>query len=394
MDQSKVDLNDGQSSCRHLSFCTTFGQLHSARELNLALQGSSDQASHRQDLACRQPVAKRALIAEQRRSHHMRVPLPTAIRSSPPAQMGRFKRGDKLGQGTYGTVYRGRDKVSGDAVAMKLIALTPPHDGFPVDALRELAVLQACRHPNLQPLLHVLATDTHVVIVTPLADYDLRHRLRIRTLSGDLLRSLAFQLLCAVNYLHAHLIVHRDVTAANVLVFRTGWVRLADFGISRRLLPSRTRPLTCEVVTAAYRPPELFLRQLVYDHSVDIWSLGVLFVEMATGQLPFGCNQPLAMLNQIFRVLGTPSESDWPGFGQLCHNISFTAHPRAPLPLAEAFQLQHHEPEFAALLERMLVPCPSLRISAADALRLPYFAAIPLALAANAAVDGTATFAA
>ena len=110
--------------------------------------------------------------------------------------------------------------------------------------------------------------------------------------------------------------MHRDLKPQNILVSRDGQLKLADFGLARAFVPP-IRPFTHEVVTLWYRPPEILLGSQSYALPVDIWAIGAMFAEMCTKRPLFPGDSEIDELFRIFRLLGTPNESSWPGVGML-----------------------------------------------------------------------------
>merc|ERR1719247_2364692 len=111
--------------------------------------------------------------------------------------------------------------------------------------------------------------------------------------------------------------LHRDLKPQNLLVDRRGdTLKLADFGLARAFnVP--IRPYTHEVVTLWYRAPEVLLGQQRYATPMDIWSLGCIMAEMATGQALFPGDSEIDTIFRIFRLLGTPTDEVWPGVTNL-----------------------------------------------------------------------------
>ena len=120
------------------------------------------------------------------------------------------------------------------------------------------------------------------------------------------------QVLSAVEHLHRHWIVHRDLKSSNLLLSNRGRVQVADFGLARRLGPLAEH-LTPVVVTLWYRSPELLLGAKKYDSAVDMWSVGCILAELLLGRpLMPGKSEP-DQLDKIFRLFGLPDEIIWPG---------------------------------------------------------------------------------
>lgn len=155
--------------------------------------------------------------------------------------------------------------------------------------------------------------------------------------------------------------LHRysDLKPQNLLVNMSGSLKIADFGLARAFsIP--IKKYTHEVVTLWYRAPEILLGQEVYSPPVDIWSVGVIFGEMLTKKPMFPGDSEIDQLYRIFRVLGTPDESSWPGVTQL-RDYAPTFPKWRKKPLKELFpQL---EPEGLNLLKVRALPSCSLCMS-------------------------------
>ena len=126
-----------------------------------------------------------------------------------------------------------------------------------------------------------------------------------------------FQLLKGLSYCHSRNILHRDLKPQNLLINRTGELKLADFGLARAFgIPVRC--YSAEVVTLWYRPPDVLFGAKLYTTSIDMWSAGCIFAELANAGRPlFPGSDVDDQLKRIFKLLGTPSEENWPGMTQL-----------------------------------------------------------------------------
>jgi serine/threonine protein kinase len=184
-------------------------------------------------------------------------------------------------------------------------------------------------------------------------------------------KSFMHQLLSGVEFCHRNKILHRDLKPANLLVRGTSQLKIADFG-SAMSLRYRRKPLDSEhyYVTLWYRAPELLLRATTYGMAVDIWSVGCIMAEMVSGRVLFQGSSHADQLQCIFRVLGTPTEEDWPGLsGFRRYDPDWEMHEPQRLggilPRIDLLGLD--------LLRRMLRLRPEDRISAAEALAHPWF---------------------
>mmetsp|Transcript_66915 Transcript_66915/g.189862 ORF Transcript_66915/g.189862 Transcript_66915/m.189862 type:complete len:345 (+) Transcript_66915:69-1103(+) len=238
----------------------------------------------------------------------------------------RYEMTEKIGEGTYGAVYKARCRQTGKTTAIKRIKISPEDEGVPSTALREISLLQDLDHPNVVRLHDVFSGPTSLHLVFECLDMDLRmHLKRSGRMGGDTLRSASRQCFAGLEFCHALRILHRDLKPQNVLVcLRSGTTGssedprlvLADFGLAR-VFSVPLRVYTHEVVTLWYRAPEILLGQPWYGPSMDIWSLGCIVAEMATSQPLFPGDSEIDTIFKIFRCLGTPNDEVWPGVSGL-----------------------------------------------------------------------------
>jgi serine/threonine protein kinase len=254
----------------------------------------------------------------------------------------RYEKLEKpLGEGTYGVVYKAKDRLRNEIVAMKKVCrcardpraggcqlvltalrapprpalpLVPfPHqlpmdvwdEGVPATALREISVLKEVQHPNIVALRDVFVSfNGNLYLVFELMECDLKAALDgMRRLGSGMpaqwTKWLLHQLLAGTEACHAHRIVHRDLKPQNILIDKaSGVLKLADFGLARTYAVP-LRAYTHEVVTLWYRAPEILLGQTTYSTAVDVWSAGCIFAEMASGEPMF---QGDSEIDQIFKV--------------------------------------------------------------------------------------------
>jgi len=297
----------------------------------------------------------------------------------------RYERVGKIGEGTYGEVYKATDKESGDVVALKKVKLNNGDEGIPSTALREIAILKEMDHPNCVGLLDVESSETFLHLVFEFCDGDLKHYMR--TFQGNIppqrVKEIMYQTMVGCTYMHMHRLIHRDLKPQNILVDKNGVVKLADFGLARAFtVPIQT--LTHEVVTLWYRAPEILLGSPHYSVGVDIWSIGCIFPEVVKKEPLFPGNSEIDQLMRTWQICGTPTEETWPGVSTLPDwNNHFPQWKKkdmaAVVPRLDANGID--------LLEKMLIFEPNSRISGRDALRHPYFADLDAAWKAKFQVD-------
>lgn len=238
--------------------------------------------------------------------------------------MEKYQKTEKLGEGTYGTVYKAKVRNKPDYfVAMKKIKVEAEEEGVPSTAIREISLLKELNHPTIVRLLEVIHAEAKLYLVFEFLDQDLKKFMDSQPDGIDhmLIKSYMYQLLCGIEFCHSHRILHRDLKPQNLLIDHNGNIKLADFGLARAFgIPVRT--YTHEVVTLWYRAPEILLGARQYACPVDIWSLGTIFAEMVTRRPLFPGDSEIDELYRIFRVFGTPRETtpignEWPGVTQL-----------------------------------------------------------------------------
>mmetsp|Transcript_17689 Transcript_17689/g.17024 ORF Transcript_17689/g.17024 Transcript_17689/m.17024 type:complete len:302 (-) Transcript_17689:402-1307(-) len=293
--------------------------------------------------------------------------------------MERYQKLEKIGEGTYGIVYKAKDRVSETIIALKRIRLEAEDEGIPSTAIREISLLKELRHPNIVRLYDVVHTERKLTLVFEYLDQDLKKYLDVCEggLDSTIARSFLFQLLTGVAYCHHHRVLHRDLKPQNLLINREGELKLADFGLARAFgIPVRS--YTHEVVTLWYRAPDVLLGSRKYSTPVDIWSIGCIFAEMVNGTPLFTGTSEDTQLDTIFRHLGTPDESIFPGISELPDwRADF---PNYPPPDSLHVLVPNLEQSGVDLLQAMLVFDPTHRITAQDARRHTYFDDLPEAL--------------
>ncbi|XP_013362374.1 PREDICTED: cyclin-dependent kinase 16 isoform X5 [Chinchilla lanigera] len=285
---------------------------------------------------------------------------------------------DKLGEGTYATVYKGKSKLTDNLVALKEIRLEH-EEGAPCTAIREVSLLKDLKHANIVTLHDIIHTEKSLTLVFEYLDKDLKQYLDDcgNVINMHNVKLFLFQLLRGLAYCHRQKVLHRDLKPQNLLINERGELKLADFGLARaKSIPTKT--YSNEVVTLWYRPPDILLGSTDYSTQIDMWGVGCIFYEMATGRPLFPGSTVEEQLHFIFRILGTPTEETWPG---ILSNEEFKTYnypkyraeallshaPRSPCPCGRL------DSDGADLLTKLLQFEGRNRISAEDAMKHAFF---------------------
>ncbi|XP_040296743.1 serine/threonine-protein kinase 36 isoform X4 [Bufo bufo] len=191
-----------------------------------------------------------------------------------------------IGEGSFGRVYKGRRKYSGEVVALKFIPKVGRSEKELKGLKREIQIMRDLRHPNIVRMLDSCETEREVVVVTEYAEGELFQILEDDgSLAEDLVRDVSAQLVSALYYLHSHRILHRDMKPQNILLGKDATVKLCDFGFARELSLD-TLMVRSIKGTPLYMSPELVLER-PYDHRSDLWALGCIVYELLVGTPPF-----------------------------------------------------------------------------------------------------------
>ncbi|XP_018905407.1 cyclin-dependent kinase 18 isoform X2 [Bemisia tabaci] len=218
---------------------------------------------------------------------------------------------NKLGQGSYATVFKGKSRLTGSRVALKEIRLEH-EEGAPCTALREVSLLKELKHANIVTLHDIVHTKKVLTLVFEYLDKDLQQYMCEHHLNVHTVRLFLFQLLRGLAYCHERKILHRDLKPQNLLINDIGELKLADFGLARaKSVPSKT--YTNEVVTLWYRPPDVLLGSTEYSTQIDMWGVGCIFYEMLEHKPLFPGSTIEDELTLIFSELGMPEPDTWPG---------------------------------------------------------------------------------
>ncbi|CAK7895080.1 CTD kinase subunit alpha [[Candida] anglica] len=288
-----------------------------------------------------------------------------------------YARVQQVGEGTYGKVYKAKNSITNEFVALKKLRLETEREGFPITALREIKLLQSFNHVNVVGLLEMMVESNQIYMIFDYMDHDLTGLLtHVDVQLEECHKKFIFkQLMEGLNYLHRKRVIHRDIKGSNILLNNIGVVKIADFGLARTMksvLNGESPDYTNRVITIWYRPPELLLGSTDYGREVDIWGVGCLLIELYSRSAIFQGFDEVGQLQKIFNIMGTPTIKDWPRMDDLpwfemlkpkINKASIFERDYRPLMSELSFDLA----------KNLLMLDPSRRFNAEKALEHPYF---------------------
>ncbi|XP_072822233.1 mitogen-activated protein kinase kinase kinase 4 isoform X2 [Vicugna pacos] len=204
----------------------------------------------------------------------------------------KWQRGNKIGEGQYGKVYTCISVDTGELMAMKEIRFQPNDHKTIKETADELKIFEGIKHPNLVRYFGVELHREEMYIFMEYCDEGTLEEVSRLGLQEHVIRLYSKQIAIAINVLHEHGIVHRDIKGANIFLTSSGLIKLGDFGCSVKLKNNaQTMPgeVNSTLGTAAYMAPEVITRAKGEGHgrAADIWSLGCVVIEMVTGKRPW-----------------------------------------------------------------------------------------------------------
>merc|ERR1712136_580718 len=293
---------------------------------------------------------------------------------------------NRIEEGTYGVVYRAKDKKSQEIVALKKLKMEKEKEGFPITSLREINTLLIAQHPNVITVREIVVGSNidQIYIVMDFVEHDLKGLMETMRkknqvfLPGEV-KCLMIQLLRAIRHLHDNWILHRDLKSSNLLLSHNGILKVGDFGLAREY-GSPLKAYTSIVVTLWYRAPELLMGMKQYSTAIDVWSCGCIFGELLLMNPLFPGESEVDELNKIFKLLGTPNEKIWPGYNKLPapQKMKFIEYPYATL--RQKFPVNMLTESGMDLMKRFLTYDPKQRITCDEALKAEYFQESPMAI--------------
>lgn len=287
--------------------------------------------------------------------------------------MEKYEKLAKIGEGSYGVVFKCRNRDTGQMVAVKKYVETEDDPLIKKIALREIRMLKQLKHPNLVNLIEVFRRKRKLHLVFEYCEHTVLDILEKhpKGVPDNLTKRIIWQTLHAVNFCHEHNCIHRDVKPENILVTKDGVVKLCDFGFARTLSPGEN--YTDYVATRWYRAPELLVGDTQYGPAVDVWAIGCVTAELMRGEALWPGKSDVDQLYLVRKTVGDLI----PRHMQVFRSNDFFAGVTIPEPdVKESLEskipknIHEHGLDF---LRRCLDKDPQKRYTCAQLLKHPFF---------------------
>ena len=302
----------------------------------------------------------------------------------------------EIGDGTYGIVYEGRNKETNQKVAIKKLkqkykSLDEVNSKTEVTVLKKLNKLNNENIVQLKEVINDKTGDVYYIFEycdCNLFDFIENHRKKNLIIPEPVIREIIFQITKGMKYMHSKKYFHRDLKPENILVVLNKYdlenmvtneikIKIADFGTAKEI-PTNSNsvfPLTDYVCTRWYRAPECFFRGNIYDEKVDVWAIGCIMAELYHLTAIFPGENEFDQINQIMKILGTPTRSKWPWGYYQADLLSI----QLPVYYKKDFKkiLGYISKEGINLLNSIFTFDSVKRPSCSDILNHPYFKMIP-----------------
>ncbi|KAJ4921772.1 hypothetical protein JOQ06_025940 [Pogonophryne albipinna] len=286
----------------------------------------------------------------------------------------RYRDLKQVGTGAYGTVCSAWDRRMGAQVAIKKLHRPFQSKLFAKRAFRELRLLKHMKHENVIGLLDVFTAEIALdrlrdfYLVMPFMGTDLGKLMKMEKLSEDRVQFLVYQMLRGLKYIHSAGIIHRDLKPGNLAINPDCELKILDFGLARQA----DAEMTGYVVTRWYRAPEVILNWMHYTQTVDIWSAGCIMAEMLLGKPLFKGSDHLDQLREIMKITGTPAADFVVKLQSQDAKNYIRSLPKVPKKDLHSI-FSKASSNAVCVLEKMLLLDPEQRVSASQALDLPFF---------------------
>lgn len=302
-----------------------------------------------------------------------------AIKGWIPRRADSFQKMDKIGQGTYSSVYRARDNETGKIVALKKVRFVNMDPESVRFMAREIIILRRLDHPNIMKLEGLITSrmSGNLYLVFEYMEHDLAGLVASPNVrfTEPQIKCYMKQLFLGLEHCHNRGILHRDIKGSNLLIDDNGNLKIGDFGLAT-FYHNNKQPLTSRVVTLWYRPPELLLGATDYGVAVDLWSSGCILAELYAGKPIMPGRTEVEQLHKIFKLCGSPSEEYWRK-SKLPHATVFK--PQHPYKRCVAETFKDFPSSALSLLHTLLAIEPENRGLASFALQSDFFTTKPFA---------------
>ncbi|OMO78983.1 hypothetical protein COLO4_24593 [Corchorus olitorius] len=301
-----------------------------------------------------------------------------AVKGWLPRGIESYEKLDKIGQGTYSSVYKARDLKSGKLVAMKKVRFVNMDPESVRFMAREIIILRRLDHPNVMKLEALVTSKVScsLYLVFEYMEHDLAGLAATPSIkfTEPQIKCYMKQLLLGLEHCHSRGVLHRDIKGSNLLIDNNGVLKIADFGLATLFQPDQKQPLTSRVVTLWYRAPELLLGASEYGVAIDLWSVGCILAELFAGKPIMPGRTEVEQIHKIFKLCGSPSEEYWQK-RKLPLTTSFK--PQQPYKRCVADTFRNFPSSALRLVDKLLAMEPEDRGSAASALRSEFFRTDP-----------------
>lgn len=307
-----------------------------------------------------------------------------------------------IAAGTYGRVYKAKAKSDPSKVyAIKKFKADKEgevvsYTGISQSACREMSLCRELNHQNITNLAETILEDKSIYMVFDYAEHDLLQIIHYHShpdrkpIPEATVKSVLWQLLNGVSYLHQNWVLHRDLKPANIMVSSNGVVKIGDLGLARLFSDPLQSLFVGDkvVVTIWYRAPELLLGARHYTPAIDLWAVGCIFAELLSlrpifkgeeakmdkKNVPFQRNQT----QKVVEILGTPTVDRWPSLPKYPEYQALQSMKSYPPSLETWYHsVGCSNPKGYNLLSSLLEYDPGKRMSANEGLLHSYFTETP-----------------
>lgn len=288
---------------------------------------------------------------------------------------GKYKALQIIGNGSFGVVYKAKNELTEEIVAIKRVFQDRRYQN------RELEILKLLKHPNtvtLKNYFYTFGAKKEDVFLNCVMEYS-RDTLSkiIRTnyrnkqpMNSLLVKIFSYQMLKSLAYVHAIGICHRDIKPQNILIEEnTNHLRLCDFGSAKKLIKGQNS--IAYICSRYYRAPELIFGATQYTNQIDVWSMGCVIAELVLGRPLFPGASPSDQLVEIIKILGTPSKDDIFSMNPQYKDHKFPI--IKPISWEKVFKGKKVDEGYLDLISKLVMYNPEKRLTPLKAMCHPFF---------------------